>query len=188
MNAVQVKRATPQTSGVGQVRNLSDGISRRRGAILVAVMVCLLLVSLIGASLIRLGLTQYEQTRWDELQLQAAWLADSGVERAVAKLGQDTGYDGETWQVSLVHRGKESQASVQIQVQPIQGQPTQRRVTVAATYPAEGKRRAKVSKTQIVELKKVSGTVAGMARRVLRTTVPDTFFSLSKMQIVGERS
>jgi len=60
-------------------------------------MICLLLVSMLSAVLVRTALAQREQLERDAWQLQAEWLVQSGLERALAKRAADAKYTGETW-------------------------------------------------------------------------------------------
>ena len=52
---------------------------------------------MICGGLLRLVGSQRVLIRSEERTLQAEWLAESGVERAVARLAGDTSYRGETW-------------------------------------------------------------------------------------------
>ena len=72
-------------------------VATRHGATLIVAMICLLLVSMLSAVLVRTALAQREQLERDAWQLQAEWLAQSGLERALAKLDMDAAYTGETW-------------------------------------------------------------------------------------------
>ncbi|MBL8849427.1 MAG: hypothetical protein JNG89_07075 [Planctomycetaceae bacterium] len=72
----------------------------RQGAALVVALICLLLVSMLSAVLIRTALAQRDQLQRDAWQLQAEWLAQAGLERALVRLGSDPAYTGETWQTA----------------------------------------------------------------------------------------
>ena len=76
--------------------------STRRGLTAVAVLVCLVIVTMVSGVLLKVGLAHRDQVRSHEHRLQAEWLAQSGLDRAVTRLAADHGYSGETWK--LTHR------------------------------------------------------------------------------------
>ncbi len=55
---------------------------------MVAVLVCLIIVTLISGAVLKVGLAQRELARSQERRLQAEWLAESGIERAMARLAR----------------------------------------------------------------------------------------------------
>lgn len=69
----------------------------RTGAALAVALICALLVSLMSAVLVRTALVQVERLTHDEHQLQAEWLAQSGLALAAQRLRADPEYVGETW-------------------------------------------------------------------------------------------
>jgi hypothetical protein len=66
----------------------------------VAVLVCLVVVTLISGVLLRIGLAHRDQVRSQEHRLQAEWLTQSGLERALARIAADSNYAGETWRLN----------------------------------------------------------------------------------------
>ena len=120
--------------------------SRRRGAIILIVMVCLLLISMIGASLLKLATAQRKQSRREQLRLQAAWLAESGVERAAVKLVADSKYSGETWELKADELGAGRPGRVRIEVKPDDRNSNRHVVSVVADFPSNTEQRARVSK------------------------------------------
>jgi len=68
--------------------------------ILPIVLIGLLVVALIGTAMMRTVLLQSRSARRAEQVQQAAWLADSALQRAQARLASDADYTGETWNVS----------------------------------------------------------------------------------------
>jgi len=123
---------------------------RRRGYMLLAAMICLLLVSLVSTSLLRTALLQYKQVRNQELEAQALWLAEAGIERAAARLARDPNYAGETWQITLSPADKPMPASVTIAVVAKTATQPAQHVTVVAVYPTDRAQRAQVTKTVTV--------------------------------------
>src|SRR4051812_23678064 len=77
----------------------------RCGAVVVVVLICLMLIVLIGGTLLRTGLVQRRQLRMEERKLQAEWLAESGLERAAARLAEDPAYRGETRKILAADLG-----------------------------------------------------------------------------------
>jgi Tfp pilus assembly protein PilX len=118
----------------------------------VVVLVCLLVMTLIFGSLLRLVHSQRALVRHDERRLQADWLAESGLERAAARLGNDPRYRGETWTFPADELGDQSPGVVTITVEPRKGAENQRLVTVQADYPRDPPRRARARRQVTVEL------------------------------------
>jgi Tfp pilus assembly protein PilX len=126
--------------------------SRRRGAVAVVVLVCLVLIALIGGTLLRTGLVQRRRLQMEEGKLQAEWLAESGLERAAARLAAAPDYRGETWRVPAADLGGRGPGTVTIAVEPVAAQPGRRTVRVQADYPDGAGPRARRRKHATVEL------------------------------------
>jgi Tfp pilus assembly protein PilX len=109
----------------------------RRGALLVVALVCLVVVVAIGSSLVRQLLLQHRQSVQEQSQLQALWLADSAVERALARLAEQPDYTGETWQIDGQLLPNDSPGVVVIRVETSAGENAARRIVVEARYPHE---------------------------------------------------
>jgi len=127
-------------------------ISRRRGAILVAMMVCIVLISLILGALLKLSVAHRRQGLREQERIQARWLAESGVERAANRLSADSDYAGETWEIAAENLGNAGPARVEIQVKTDEGRPDQRVVTAVAVFPADRARFAKRTKQLVIQL------------------------------------
>lgn len=110
----------------------------RAGTVLLFAMVALLLVSVIGAGLVKTALMQRRQARREQNRAQSQWLAESGAARAAAMLAGNPGYKGETWNVSAKELGGRKPGRVVIAVAAVSGQPRRRRVTVVADFPWDG--------------------------------------------------
>ena len=138
----------------------------RRGMTTIAVLVCLLIITLISGALLKVGLAQRESNRDRERHLQAEWLAESGVDRALARLIIDRNYTGETWSITAGELGlpeptaptestgqaDRSAAIVTIAVEPIAGEANRRRLRVQADYPADPPRRVRHSQQMLIDL------------------------------------
>ena len=133
-------------------RDDAPPLGRRRAAITVAVLVCLLIMTLLGAGLLRMVGTQRKLIRNEERALQADWLAESGIDRAAARLAEDPHYSGETWSITAETLGGPSPGVVTIKVEPRRDGPERRLVTVQADYPSALNQRVRSSKTAIVDL------------------------------------
>jgi hypothetical protein len=71
-------------------------------------------------------------------QLQAGWLADSGLQRAVHRLQATSDYPGETWEVPAASLASGRGTSVVIHVQPLPPETPGWHVRVEARYPGKG--------------------------------------------------
>lgn len=69
----------------------------RRGALLIIVMICLVGITALAGTLLKLAVVQQRQSRIEQRQLQAEWLATAALDRAAARRRQDAGWTGETW-------------------------------------------------------------------------------------------
>jgi hypothetical protein len=128
--------------------------SRPRAMISVVVLVCLLVMTLICGSLLRLIHAQRALVRNQERTLQADWLAESALRRAVLRLNVDPAYRGETWKLSADDLGGRIPGVVTIQVEPRRDpQETSRRlVTVQADFPIELPQRIRTRRHVLVDV------------------------------------
>lgn len=143
----------------------------RRGMTVVAVLMCLIVLTLIGASLLKLGLVRRQINRDTELRLQAEWLLESGMNRALARVAESD-YKGETWRVGAADlglperseqingqvKGKVDAAMVTIAVDQPGKEARRRRIRVHADYPLDGDRLSRCSQELLIDLEP---TVAG---------------------------
>jgi hypothetical protein len=106
-----------------------------RGAVLVAVLVCLLIVMLLSAALVRGLVVQHRLAKAEPQKLQAFWVAESAVQRGIAQLQASAEYDGETWQIELVQDGVTVSSTAVIRVEPVEGEPDRRTILVEARLP-----------------------------------------------------
>lgn len=129
----------------------------RRGLTTVAVLICFVVLGLMITALVKLGVAYRDQIRTAERRLQAEWLAEAGVDRALAKLSYDPDYKGETWEIPVDELGlpavkdteKGPAAVVKIEVEPAKGQDGGRILRVRADYPPDSPRRVRVSREVI---------------------------------------
>jgi type II secretory pathway component PulK len=121
----------------------------RRGAILVFAMIALLVVSMIGASLMRTAILSLRQLQREQLQLQTAWLADSGCQRALFRLHRDSSYTGEDWAISA-DQLKAGSALVHITIAPAPDSKMKQIVTVVAHYPEGTNQQIRISRQMVI--------------------------------------
>jgi len=126
--------------------------SPRRGAVLLAAMVCLIVASMVALGIVRAALGAQRQLRVSQRSVQAERLAEAGIERAAAQLRGAADYQGETWQLSAAEMGGKLPAVAVIRVEAVAGQPLQRRVIVQADYPDDQTQRARHTSDAIITL------------------------------------
>ncbi|MCH7686191.1 MAG: pilus assembly PilX N-terminal domain-containing protein [Planctomycetes bacterium] len=131
---------------------LQNSPSTRRGAVVLFAIIALLLTSIIGGSLLKTALAQRRLALREQIRLQSIWLAESGVERATAKLSRDANYTGETWSVSASDIGGNKEAKVIIEVETMNEAANRRRVTVIADYPHNSPQRSRTRKVITIDL------------------------------------
>jgi Tfp pilus assembly protein PilX len=128
-----------------------------RGLTVVVVLVCLILITLVSGAVLKIGLAQRELARAQERRLQAEWLAESGAQRALARLAVDSTYKGETWSVSADDLGQseksgESAGNVAIAVDSVAADSGRRRVRITADYPRDPPLRARHTREFMIDL------------------------------------
>jgi type II secretory pathway component PulK len=96
------------------------------------VLVCLAVAGLIFAGLLRLVTLDHRRIEQRQRVVQAEWLVESALERAVAQLAADAKYAGESWKVSAEELSGKQSAAVELRVNPVEGQPAARSVRVEA--------------------------------------------------------
>ncbi len=107
----------------------------RRGMLAIAVLVCLLVLTIIGLSLVRTGTAQRDGVRALGRRLQAEWLAEAGLRRALARLDLDPGYSGETWNIEARDLGAADAATVAITIERPSGNAESRTIRVRGLPP-----------------------------------------------------
>ena len=131
-----------------------DFHSTRTGAILVVALICLLLITVLAASLTRTVLLQREQVIRDEWRLQAEWLADAGLDRAVARLSAESDYAGEEWRPQLNDDGIAlGRVRIVVSGEETTGDASLVRVNVTADVPADATERARVQRTASIPVR-----------------------------------
>jgi hypothetical protein len=128
---------------------------RPRGSITVVALVCLLVIMTITAGLLRMARSQRSLLINEEHTLQADWLAESGLDRAAARLAADASYRGETWPLAAADLSGPEPGVVTITVETPEDKTSDRRraiVTVVADYPVEPRQRVRSRKQVLMKL------------------------------------
>lgn len=120
---------------VAGCRVLSRRMPGRRGAILVVVFVCLAVMTLMFMAVARQASLAHQRAEASQRSLQAQWLAEAGVQRAVARLAADPAYRGETWRLAARDLGGRDDAEIRIQVEKPAGTAATATIRVEADYP-----------------------------------------------------
>lgn len=123
----------------------------RTGAVLVIALICLLLLTALAASLVRTALMQREQVIHDEWQLQAEWLAEAALDRALMQLNASADYEGEEWLPESNDKAAPP-GRIRIAILQEEGESGARlaRITVTADVPADAQQRARVQRSLLV--------------------------------------
>ena len=120
---------------------------RRRGAVLIIVLIVLTVATTLFAIWGPAAVRERRQADVRLRAVQANWLVESGIDRAVARLRIDNDYAGETWQISANELGGRHAAAVTIRVETPADAPQQRTIHVQADHPPEAEHRVRRSKT-----------------------------------------
>ena len=89
---------------------------RKRGIVLVAVLVIFTISLVLFGIWTRAALAQHRRLQMDQMRLQTVRLAEAGLRRAVLRRQADPQYEGETWQVPADALGGSQLAQVIIKV------------------------------------------------------------------------
>ncbi|MBN1395392.1 MAG: hypothetical protein JW959_10245 [Pirellulales bacterium] len=125
----------------------------RRGAAIVAILVCFILAGAIFVSLVRSAAVARDAARRDHWRLQAEWLAEAALERAIARVDLDAEYAGETWTLGPEQFAGRRGAAVTIAVEPSADAPDKLSIQVVADFPDDPRHRCRCRKEIILERK-----------------------------------
>jgi Tfp pilus assembly protein PilX len=107
---------------------------RRRGAVLVSALVCMLVVMALLGSMLLNTLSATRQMRMERELRQCELLLQAGLDRAAYRLSQDANYTGETWNLPTAEIIDRGDGLVTIAVTPSENdQPAH--LHVVAEYP-----------------------------------------------------
>lgn len=126
---------------------------QRRGAVLLVAMVVIIVAAAVFLSILQLSVAERRRVETEAWQVQATWLAESGLERAAAQLAADPEYQGETWSLSADLFDGRNGAVVRIEVETVQEQQQRRLVRCEADYPDHPQQRARESKQVMIDVR-----------------------------------
>jgi Tfp pilus assembly protein PilX len=124
---------------------------RRGGAILIVILVCLAVAAAISIVVAKQTAIERQAARMNQRGLQAWWLAEAGVERAVARLAADGKYAGETWTIAAKELAANEHAVVKIRVEALVGRAERRLVRVEADYADASENHGRQAKQIVVD-------------------------------------
>lgn len=107
-------------------------VKRRSGAAVIASIVCLMVVLLVTSSLVESVILHERQTRHQQHQLQALWLAEAALQQAQLQRQLDPDYSGGIQRRSAEGLGGTHAAVVETRVER---EGRQSRIWVEAMYP-----------------------------------------------------
>ncbi|MBI3862955.1 MAG: hypothetical protein HY290_13775 [Planctomycetia bacterium] len=129
------------------------GRASRRGAFTSIVLVCLLISTMLMGALLKIVLLQNRQAGRELGRVQAGWLAESGLDRAAARLAGDPNYAGETWTIAADRLARHDPGVIVIRVEKVESRTSQRLIVVEAAYPPDGPDRARVTRQATMTLR-----------------------------------
>lgn len=125
---------------------------RRAGAAIVA-LVCLSVIALVMAGLLRVNLSRAEEVRRMVHRCQADWLIEAGLERAVARCAVDPAFEQETWSIPPEDLGGRSGIVTMTVFPDPEGAENRLRVSIRAEYPSDGSSSDRVRRSKVYTVK-----------------------------------
>ena len=126
---------------------------RRRGAILIVILLCFLVAASMFALLARHSVAEHRAAETQLWTVQSQWIAEAAIERAAARLAADANYTGDTWTISAAELGGNDGGQARIRVEKIDGSSNRRTVRVEADYPDDPVHRARWTKQIAIDVK-----------------------------------
>lgn len=149
-------RPGDEASHAGGQQRGGDLNSSRGGVIAVVALACVAAASVVMAVAVRRSLAEWKVVRFDAQRTQCRWLAESALERAVARLAADPKYEGELWRIpAAVLTGKDDShgAAVKIEVAATAKEASLRVIRVQADWPEDSTARTRVRKQTTIRLR-----------------------------------
>jgi hypothetical protein len=135
------------------MRGHMDASRCRNGYVLIVALVCVAVAAAVFTVLLRGVAAEQRLARTGQWQIEAAWLAESGLARAANRLGKDARYAGETWNLSPGALSGPLGAVVRIEIQPVPQHPDRRLVRVEADFPDDPVRRVRQTREATVRVR-----------------------------------
>lgn len=123
-------------------------VSRRRGAVSIWAIACLVMVAALSATLGRLAIAGSQRMIQERRRAQADWLAAAGWSLATSQLARNPAYTGETWDVSAAELGGADRGRVTITVTTPTPDATEKQLQIGilAEFPLESDHRVQISR------------------------------------------
>lgn len=112
---------------------------KRRGGAIVAALVLLTIILITGGAMLQQLAATQRAARLAGRKVQAQWLAESALDRALAKRRTDPEYKGETWHSPVFEAGDQGVAHIEFKV--VDGRES---VAITADFPDHPLHRARV--------------------------------------------
>lgn len=111
---------------------------RARGAVAILALIALAVVAALAGATLRAMMLEVRAVRIGRQQAQAYWLAEAGIERAMANLRENPGYEGETWDVPAEEITGVDAGRVRIWLEPDSDEAASaQRIVAEAEYPRD---------------------------------------------------
>jgi hypothetical protein len=123
---------------------------------MVFVLILMLVISLIGATLVRATIAQHRQRQRDEVRAQTVRLAEAGWGKAVRALARDPAYSGEVWRVGNDVLGADRTAEIRLEIAQ-SPRDAKRMLRVVADYPVDSPWRTRYTLEGTVAVQEFSG-------------------------------
>jgi hypothetical protein len=150
----------PETCGPAAVRGPETRAQRatraQRGATLAAVLVCLLVIMLFSAAVVRNLTLRHRALSWEQRDLQCLYLLTSATDRAQTRLAADPAYTGESWDPSEASGGAGETGVAHIRVEASAELPDHYRVSIEALWPDDPVHRARRTTELLIRKKNLS--------------------------------
>jgi type II secretory pathway component PulK len=114
-------------------------------------LVLLVVIAIVAGTMIQGGASRRRQLILEERRVQAEWLVESGLQRAAVRLARSGDYTGETWVIPTGEIDGEHEALVQISVEKVQGQESERRIRIDAEFPRADDRRVRQERIFVIQ-------------------------------------
>ncbi len=108
----------------------------RHGAATLLLILCLAVLGMVCGATYRAIALDERLARHERQRAQAWWLAEAGLQRALARLDSEPGFRGEVWSIDAAELGGSDGAIVNIQLRGDAADGRQREVVATAQYPA----------------------------------------------------
>ena len=140
----------PNDHDTGSIETADRELGEASRLASVAVLIALIIIGLVCAGLLKVALARRAEVERAERLAQAAWLAESGMDRAVTRLSASGDYAGEVWEIPAEEFGGRGSAKVSIRVEGVADHSDRKKVRVQADYPAGSSLQARQSREFVV--------------------------------------